>query len=189
MSAVLNERGISLIASGFDVAPLVKQLADHPELWNEHTLRTDRYNTPHNEVSDIWVRYNAWENYDGDPVKFTMEPHLSAWYPCITKIPSAWSLARKVMKMVGGKKLGGVLLTRIPPHGEVKAHIDSGWHASHYEKFAVHIKGNRDQVFWVGSDDLRTVQGDVFQFDNSIMHGVKNNSDEERISLICCIRR
>ncbi len=188
MIAVLKEPGIYKIFSGFDVSPLVEQLAYHPELWNEHTLRTDRYNTPHTDVSDIWVRFNAWENFDGDAFKFTMEPHESAWYPCITKIPAAWSLARKVMRLVGGKKLGGILITRIPAHGEVKAHVDSGWHASTYSKYAVQIKGNRDQVFWVGCDELRPEVGDVYAFDNSRLHGVRNDSDEERITLIFCIQ-
>ena len=189
MSAVMKERSINHVASGFHVEPLIRQLEAAPELWNAHTLRTERYNTPHNAVSDIWVRFNPWDNFDGDPVKFTMEPHKSEWYPCIAKIPAAWSLARKVYRLVGGKSLGGVLITRIPPHGEVKPHIDSGWHATHYEKFAVQIKGNKDQAFCFEDSTLSPLPGDLFTFDNSRLHWVTNDSDEERITLIVCIRR
>lgn len=188
MNAVLKTPSIQHLSSGLDVVPLLRQLDDHPELWNQHTLRTDRYNTPHNAVSDIWVRFNAWENFDGDPVKFTMEPHESEWYPCIAKIPAAWSLARKVMRHVGGKKLGGVLITRIPPGGEVKPHIDSGWHAEHYDKYAVQIKGNKDQSFCFDGESLSPLPSDLYTFNNSRLHWVKNESDEERITLICCIR-
>jgi len=188
MNAVLKSPSIQKLASGFHVEPLIRQLEAHPELWNEHTLRTDRYRTPHEGVSDIWVRFNAWENFDGDAVKFTMEPHESAWYPCITKIPSAWSLARKVYRHVGGKKLGGILITRIPARGEVKPHIDSGWHATHYGKFAVQIKGNGDQAFCFEDSQLHPLPGDMYEFDNSRLHWVRNDSSEERITLICCIR-
>ncbi|HEY6019257.1 MAG TPA: aspartyl/asparaginyl beta-hydroxylase domain-containing protein [Candidatus Paceibacterota bacterium] len=188
MNAVLKERSIQPIASGFHVEPLIRQLDAAPELWNQHKLRTDRYNTPHNGVSDIWVRFNAWENFDGDAVKFTMQPHASSWYPCIAKIPAAWSLARKVYRRVGGKQLGGILITRIPPHGEVKPHIDSGWHAEHYSKFAIQIKGNKDQAFCFEGESLSPLPGDLYTFNNSHLHWVRNDSDEERITLIMCIR-
>lgn len=189
MNAMLKPKSIQHLDSGWDVAPLLTQLTDHPELWNEHTLRTNRYRTPHSDVSDIWVRFNAWENYNGNAVTFTMKPHVSVWYPCITKIPAAWSLTRKVMRHVGGKQLGGVLITRIPPGGSVQPHIDSGWHAENHQKFAVQIKGNADQMFYFDDATLSPLPGDLYTFDNSRLHGVMNDSDEERITLICCVRR
>lgn len=189
MNAVLKQPSIQHLASGFPVDALIRQLDAAPDLWNEHTLRTDRYHSPHSDVSDIWVRFNAWENFDGDPVKFTSTPHASVWYPCVAKIPAAWSLARKVMRFVGGQKLGGVLITRIPPHGEVKPHTDTAWHASHYEKLAIQVKGNKDQVFCFEDAELRPVPGDLYTFDNSHLHWVKNDSEEERITLIICLRR
>lgn len=189
MIRVLKGLPIQHLASGFPVAHLIRQLDANPQLWNEYSLRTDRYNTPHDEVSDIWVRFNDWKNFHGDAVKFTIEPHKSVWYPCIVKIPAAWSMARKIYRFVGGKKLGGVLITRIPPGGEVKAHIDIGWHAEHYEKFAVQIKGNKDQAFCFDDCELRPEAGDLYTFNNSFTHWVKNESDQERITAIFCIRR
>ena len=188
MNAVLKTPSIQHVASGFDVIPLIRQLNAAPELWDQHTLRTTRYRTPHHEVSDIWVRFNGWEHFYGDPVKFTMEPHESSWYPCVAKIPAAWSLARKVMKQVKGKGLGGVLITRIPSGGEVKPHIDQGWHAEYYDKFAVQIKGNKEQSFCFEDSQLHPLPGELYTFNNSRLHWVTNPSAEERITLICCIR-
>ena len=179
---------IQHVSSGLDVAPLVNQLACHPELWNQHTMRTEAYGTPHREVDDIWVRYNPWRNFTGDPQAFNSE-HVSEWYPCISDIPAAWKLARKVMREVGGKSLGGVLITRIPTGGEVKPHVDNGWHASHYEKFAVQVKGDRDQAFCFDGCELRPNPGDLYTFDNSQRHWVTNESESERITLIICVRR
>lgn len=173
----------------FDVSGVLKELRAHPELWNQHTLRTDRYNTPHSEVSDIWVRFNKWENFDGDGYKFTCEPHVSSWYPCIEFLPSVEKIVLDVMELVGGAELGGVLITKIPPGGEVKPHVDSGWHAEHYEKFAVQIIGGKDQAFCFESDELRPEDGDLYTFDNSKLHWVKNESDHDRITLIICIAR
>ena len=172
-----------------DVTSAVEQIEANPELWNQYTLRTERYGTPHNAVSDIWVRYNAFENLNGDPVSFTQMPHRSEWYPCVNDIPAVKRLAENVYKLVGGTELGGVLITRIPPGGEVKPHIDTGWHAEYYSKYAVQLKGNKDQTFYFEDCELRPLTGDLYSFDNSKLHGVKNDSDEDRMTLIICIRR
>ena len=175
------------LESGIDVAGLQSQLASHPELWNQYTLRTQGYGTPHKTVDDIWVRYNDFKNFDGDFQKFN-EEHEPSWYPCIHFIPDAWKIARKVARKVPGK-LGGVLITRIPPGGEVKPHIDNGWHAKYYEKFAVQVKGDKEQAFCFESYELRPVDGDLYTFNNGVLHWVKNESKRERITMIICVRR
>ena len=171
------------------VEKALSELDAHPELWNQHTLRTERYQTPHKAVSDIWVRYNDFANLEADPIAFTQMPHISVWYPCIEVIPAVKELAEFVFGYVNGKTLGGVLITKIPPGGEVLPHIDGGWHASHYEKFAVQLKGNKDQGFYFEDGQLHPEPGEVYTFDNSRLHWVKNDSDEDRITLIICVRR
>lgn len=175
------------MGGGWDVAPLVKQLADHPELWNQHQHRTMGYG-PHGGVSDIWVRYRDFAQFDGDPAAFHSGEHESVWYPCISVIPAAWSLARKVRRRVGAERIGGVLLTRIPPGGEVKPHIDRGWHAEAHEKYIVQVKGNEDQAFCFDGEELRAETGDLYWFRNDRTHWVTNEGSEERISLIVCLR-
>lgn len=177
-----------MVEGGLDVRPLIDQLASHPDVWDRHTTRTEGYGTPHKGISDIWVRYNPWRNFMGDREAFN-GPHEPEWYPCVHEIPAAWSLARRVMRHVKGTKLGGVLITRIPPGGEVKPHEDHGWHASEYEKFAVQIKGNKDQAFCFDGIELRPEPGDMYTFDNAQRHWVRNDSDQERITMIVCLRR
>jgi quercetin dioxygenase-like cupin family protein len=178
---------IGLVAQGWDVAALQKQLADHPELWDQHRHRTIGYG-PHGGVSDIWVRYRDFAQFDGDPVAFHSGEHESVWYPCIAQIPAAWSLARKVRRLSGKQRLGGVLITRIPPGGEVKPHIDRGWHAESHEKYIVQVKGGDRQAFCFEGEELRANDGDVYWFRNDRSHWVTNESDRERISLIVCVR-
>lgn len=92
------------------------------------------------------------------------------------------------MAIVGGDRLGMVLITRIPPRGRVEPHIDSGWHAGYYAKYAVQIKGNAGQAFHFDGESLSPEPGDLYTFDNSKLHWVTNDSDEERITCIICIR-
>ncbi len=179
---------IRLLAKGFDVDPLLTEIGKHPDVWNRHRVRTEAYGSVHQQVSDIWVRYNAWENFHGDIAAFN-EPHISIWYPMCDQIPSVKSLVHQVMDYVDGEELGGVLITKIPPGGEVKPHIDQGWHAGYYTKYAVQLMGNKDQAFCFERASLSALPGDLYTFDNSKLHWVRNDSDEDRMTLIICIRK
>lgn len=189
MSAqVQHEPRISLVAANkFHVKPLFDAIMRNPQLWNCHSLRTQQYAGPHSQVSDIWLRYNAWENFEGDREAFN-GPHESEWYPAAYVLPVR-SLVMDLMHFVGGTRLGGVLLTKIPAHGQCAPHVDRGWHATHYEKFAIQVAANERQSFCFDNEALITAPGDLFTFDNSFTHWVINDSDEDRMTLICCIRR
>lgn len=179
---------ISALPLKYDVSEAAAQIAANPSVWNRHRDRLDRYGSPHSQVSDIWVRYNAIENMAADPVAFFQEPHESVWYPVADELPAVRSLVDQLQAEIGGK-LGGVLITKIPAGGEVKPHIDSGWHAGYYSKYAIQLAGNRDQVFWFEDCELRPETGDVYTFRNDVTHAVYNRSDEDRMTLIVCIRR
>lgn len=181
-------RNIRYLGKGLDVTPLLMHLEGAPELWNQHRARTqsDGYGGAHKQVSDIWVRFNPMRNYTGDP-SFFSEPHESEWYPAADMIPVK-PMVRKVMAIVGGERLGGVLITRIPAGGMVRPHVDDGWHARYYDKYAVQLEGNAKQAFCFEGESLSSEPGDLYTFDNSKLHWVTNDSDEERMTLIMCIR-
>ena len=46
------------IAENESVAALLAAIMRQPELWNQNQLRTTFKDSPHHEVSDIWLRFN-----------------------------------------------------------------------------------------------------------------------------------
>lgn len=178
---------LKMLKEGYaDIYALQAQLLTAP--WDAITLRKDHPKSPHREVSDIWVRYNPIANYRGDIGEFNAE-HESEWYPVSFQISEAVRLAKQVASDYRAKYLGAVLITKIPAGKTCYPHIDSGWHAGYYEKLALQVQGNHEQSFHVESETLRTQSGDLFEFDNSHLHWVLNPSDEDRITMIVCIRR
>lgn len=175
---------IRLLLSNLPVQQLHAQLLEHPELWDEHKARTEQY--AHSNIQDIWLRYNDIKNFDGDLAKFN-EEHESVWYPAFDKLPAAADLIFNTMRFVYGERLGGVLITKVPAKGSVKPHIDLGWHARKYQKFAIQISANDEQAFCFYDMALVTAPGDVYTFDNHQLHWVENDSDEDRITMIVCI--
>lgn len=165
---------------------VVKALENHPA-WDRHTPRKEQY--VHAGMSDIWVRYNAWENYHGD-LREMSEPHESVWYPVAYEVPELRLLVNDVLANLDPVELGMVLITRIPPGGEVEPHVDSGWHATHYnDKYGIQLQGNERQSFNFDGHSLSTRPGEVFWFDNSGEHWVLNDSDEDRMTMIVCTRK
>lgn len=178
-------RNISFLDATFDVDPLRTQLEANPHLWDKYRWRTEHARSPHREVSDIWVRYNAIENIG----PHFNDPHESVWYPVAENLPAVISLVDQLICVVQGQQLGGVLITRIPSGKQVYPHIDGGWHALHYEKFAIQVAGTEEQAFCFEREELRALSGQSYWFNNQSSHWVRNDSDEDRITLIICIRR
>lgn len=181
---------ITLINIQFDVADLVAQLEVHPELWNEHTARTQSAQSPHHGLDDIWVRFNGIENYD--PIKglpYFNREHVSEWYPCVDKLPAVRTLIDSLLAEIGGGQLGGVLITRIPAGHMCKPHRDSGWHAESHDKYAIQIKSAPGQAFCFASESLDARPGQVYMFNNQETHWVVNPTEHERITMIVCVRR
>lgn len=171
---------IKLLAKGFHVETLRAALEAHPELWDQNTGRTEHPSSPHHGASDIWCRFNV-PGGDGH------SPHFSQWWPAADALPIR-EYARHIMAAVGGTVLGGVLITRVPARGSIKPHTDPGWHARFYEKFALQVCSNKDQAYCFEGQSLVTEPGDIYWFDNSHKHWVTNDSDEDRVTAIFCVR-
>jgi hypothetical protein len=178
----------------FPVEALRSQLAAHPELWDQHSVRKTAPGTPHSRMSDIWVRYNDETPFAaaGNYSAFN-DRHVPIWYEAYEALPALKPIILALMAKVGGEMLGGVLITRIPPGESIEAHTDRGWHVDYFEKFYVSVQSDRGAVFGCfhdGVDELLEPKpGQCWLFDNHKLHWVQNDSKVDRITLIVCIRR
>jgi hypothetical protein len=172
---------ISLLPVRLDVLQAREELKDSRG-WNLLPLRTRHPKSPHRECDDIWVRYQKGaRREDGS---FDCD-----WYDIADELPAIRNLCDAVTSFAEAHEVGGILITRIPAGKQVYPHADTGWHAERYEKFAVQIAGNHKQAFCFDDGSISPENGDVFTFNNQARHWVTNDSDEDRITLICCIRR
>lgn len=165
-----------------DVEPL-KAMLEVSNLWNKYPFRKSG---PHIEMTDIWVRYNDIQPYlkSGDLTHINDE-HDSVWYRSpITSLVK--DIANKIMFHVQGERLGGILITKLPPNGRIKEHIDGGWHAGYYDKYYVCVKDSGSK-FIFESGNIEPNEGEVFWFDNSKKHAVQN-ANQERMAMIICIK-
>lgn len=169
------------VADGLNVTGLLWALQAHPELWNRFNQRTVDPESPHHEVDDIWVRY-AGPDESKKP-----GPHEPIWYPAADVLPVK-DICLDVMRFAKGTRLGGVLITKIPAGKSCKPHIDDGWHALYYQKFAVQIQSSPGQFFCFDEVKLEPMPGDIYWFNNQQKHWVENPTPHDRITMIVCVQ-
>jgi len=179
--AVPPRQNVRHLSRGLPVEPIYWAIQQHPELWNQHTYRTQHPTSPHHGLDDIWLRY-------GDPGQDPKAPHESHWHPA-ADVLGVKALCLDIMRRAGGSVLGGVLITRIPPGAMCKPHIDRGWHADAHDKYAVQITSAPGQLFHFHGEMFEAMPGDLYSFQNEWEHWVTNPTDYERITMIVCVRK
>ena len=170
-----------LIAEGVNVAPLVEEIDAHPELWGANGWRKDL--PVHKEMDDIWIRYAEHE-------EDFRRPHFPVWYPAYYKLTKVRPLLFASMTIMDGTHLGGVLITRIPPKGNIPAHADTEWHPMFYNcKLYFVLKTNPECIFRVEDERVSMKVGEVWRIDNTVEHDIINDGDTERMTLIACLKQ
>lgn len=172
------------IVDGLDVSPIMAELNRNSDLWGQIKLRKQG---PHRGMEDIWIRYNAPENFGPD---FNAE-HTPVWYPAEARLPSIRPLLFDLMAAVEGEALYGVIITKIPPGERILPHKDKSWHVEYTDKFYLSLQSAPGAVFGCNAEDvteeLEPKTGEIWRFDNKKLHWVENNSPVDRITLIACI--
>lgn len=178
-----------LICSDLDVLPLQEELLKHYDEFDKYEYRRTFPNSPHAAMTDIWVRYNDVTPFEekGSLSGFEAE-HDSIWYPVLEKLPSVKKVVFDLMSKVDGERLGGILITKLDPKGQITRHTDAGWHAQYYDKFCVPILNKDGAIFGFDDGLINPKLGEAWWFDNSNPHWVDNNTDSDRIAMIVCIR-
>jgi hypothetical protein len=177
---------INKLNISFDVTELKEYLLK-TNLFGELTMRSDGETSPHKEMTDIWVRYKDPKPHldSGDWSEF-MEPHNSVW---LKDIPKVKGICDALMGYLSGEKLGGVLITKLPSGGEIKPHIDEGWHAKEYDKYYLPILNAKGSKFSFDCCSVDPEEGDIYAFRNDKTHWVTNESNNDRIAMIICIKQ
>jgi hypothetical protein len=176
-----------LVHTGLDVAPMLAEIGAQPELWDEFTERRTAPDSPHAEMTDIWVRTRARDDL-ANPDAFRL-PFWPVFYPAWQRLPAIQPVVRGLMQWAVGTHLGQVLITRIPPGKRVAEHVDRGWSVDYWDrKFYVVLRGNERCINWCDGEAVAMPPGSIYGFENRLPHSVVNDGESDRISLIVTLR-
>lgn len=169
-----------------NVMPLMAAIIRQPELWNQHDLRQTFEDSPHKEVSDIWLRFNDMSDHDEKSVGDDCE---AVDQVAFLKLPQARSLIFDLMRFVEGQRLGRVMITKLTPGKRIYPHADiKGKYAKYYNRYHIILQNLPGSVFRCGNESPCMNAGDIYWFNAAEEHEVINNSSDDRLTLIVDIK-
>lgn len=176
------------VDQGIDFSAALAQIDAHPDLWGVDPERTDFAGSPHYESKDIWLRFRPRRELNG-PESFG-EPHWAEFYPAWHALPALHPIVFHIMWRMHATYLGGILLTRMPPGSAILPHVDRGWHPewNNCKVYAI-LRANEDCINFCADERVIMRPGDLWAFENRVLHGVRNGGDTERVALIVTMRR
>lgn len=172
------------LAGGIDVAPVLRELAVQPELWDQNTLRTKHANTAHGDVNDIWL----WFNEIPDDAGAVVNDIQTRPYPAWARLPALRQLVLDLIRRVDGVQLGRVIVTKLPSGAIIDPHVDRGAAAEFYIRYQIALQSRPGSLFHCEDETVNFHPGEVWWVNNRVIHSVVNNSDDDRIVCIVDIR-
>lgn len=191
-------RNFLKIAGGIDVGPLNIALVRKRELWNAYEVRKAHAESVHRVVDDIVLRYNRYDSARDDFVDAVCSRVEVVNYPPWQEFPEAQELLFALMGRVKGLHLGRAFIARmapgvsIPPHSDridpaEAAFPDRIPPAVYYDRYHIVLASAAGCQFACGDEIIHMATGEVWWFDNEMIHEVANGSAEDRVHLIADI--
>lgn len=174
------------LASGVDVVPLLLELNRAPHLWDQNRTRREYPGTPHADMRDIWVRFRPEREITG--LQSHREEYRCEFWPAWRELPALRPLVFGLMALVQAVELGSVLITKLPPGGAILPHSDAGCWAPEFYNCKAHATIAGQSLSWCENESVVMGAGDVWMFNNLLMHSVENHGVCDRIVCIVSMR-
>jgi len=180
------------LAQGVPVVPLLLAIRRRPELWKEDTYLRDYPQGPFAQIESIMLRFPVKSVHETEEA---LQDHLARYdqhenvdYPAYKTLTEARPIVMSLMNLVGGERLGRVMINKIKPGGCIYPHADTPEHANYYRRFHVALESSPGVDFRCGEEHVYMAPGDIWWFNNKLEHEVINNSAGDRIHMIVDIR-
>jgi len=174
------------LAGGIDCVPVLAELNRAAHLWDRNPERRLYPGTPHGAMIDITVRYMPEH-------QVTMEArrleHRNVFWPAWYELPSLRPMVFALMHRVAAVELGSILITKLPPGGEILPHSDAGNWAPEYYNCKAHITLAGSALVSCEGEICGFAAGTIWTFDNLLTHSISNAAGEcDRICVIVSMR-
>ena len=170
-----------------DITALVKELEEHPELWDKNNLRTCNLMNVAEGISDIWIRFPDHKKHITNLMGMLNDLECID-YPAKDVLKTLEPILKEVLRLSGGKELNRVLITSIKPGGRIYPHTDAGEFAKVFHRFHIVLQSDEGNVFRTEGEFVHMKTGEFWWFNNLGEHELFNGSSRPRIHLVVDIK-
>ncbi len=159
---------------------LARLLADaDDEIWLKNDFRQKAFAVHKNTKSIVYV----WSNFS-DVNYQLVETHIPDNNPDPIH-QEVWKVAHKIRDCYGtGARITKLMLAKLDKRSEIMPHTDNG-NLREIHRCHLPVITTDECVFFINNEPHTFKPTFAFEFNNQRMHGVKNNSDHDRVHLIC----
>lgn len=179
-SAALKTRHVSfdkfIKMGNFDYTDILNEIV--PEDWNDNTNRQN--NTDRVQTESITLR--KAKNIDGI-TDLNYNQDVRTTKAGLDHYPKTLQFLNNFALKQGAGKLERAMIVNLKPRSEISLHFDSGLYYLFRDRYHFILKSN-GSVMQVHDEQSTWNEGEVWWFQNKLMHQAYNNSDEDRIHII-----
>ena len=151
------------------------------EIWEKNDFRQKAFAVHQSTKSIVYV----WSNFS-DVDYQSIETHIpdTSTDPIHTEV---WKVANRIKDHFGANsRITKLMLAKLSRRSEIKEHFDNG-NLTKIHRCHLPVITNNDCLFLIDRHAYRFKPVAAIELNNQKLHGVKNNSDEDRVHLICDI--
>jgi len=168
-----------LIEPNIDPAPYLQEISGVEDAWSDSTGRQDKIKVQR-EALAIPLR-GLRKSAIGDRKR--RDVHESRWTSGSLKYPTA----RKFLEAFAASQnsfLGRAKIVCLPAGKRVYPHIDNGEYYRVRDRYHFVLRSTSGSWMKTGDEEVRMKEGELWWFDNNVMHEASNDGDEDRINMI-----
>lgn len=170
---------IARIAEGIDFSPLLSVLEKNKHLFDAIPFRTEFPDSPHREVHDIILR--CPEEISADVI----DDRFCVNYPAMEVIrKDLYPYLSELMLSVAGVCVGRLIVSLLEPGAMVYPHADEGAACNFHHRFHMVLQAEGGCYLIVGDEQVEQKTGEVYWFNNNLVHSVRNDGETQRVVII-----
>ena len=174
------------IAANVDPLAVRLELERAAHLWDANPTRRLYPGTPHGAMTDITVRYMPEDQLTSLEVR--KREHRNVFWPAWHALPSLRPVVFGLMARVQAVELGSVLITRLPSGRMIEPHSDAGCWAPTWYNMKAHWTVAGSSISTCEGEDCLQRTGEIWTFDNLLVHSISNAGPDDRIACIVSMR-
>lgn len=183
------------IGTNADVMPLLlalQRMQKSHGIWKEDTFLRDYPQGPFGDVESVILRFPPRSVHETEEALKNhlahFDQHENVDQPAFKTLPEARPLIFALMSYVQGERLGRCIINKLKPGGRIYPHPDTPDHAEYWDRFHIVLQSGPGATFICEDEQVEMKTGEIWWFNNRLMHEVVNNSADDRIHLVVDIR-
>jgi hypothetical protein len=166
-----------------DIHPVLAEIRTNQSAWAAQTGRQSRV-AVQAQTNAIPLRGLRRSKIQG---RRRRDVHESRYTNLASRFPKTVALLESLASDLGGD-LGRTKFARLPPGARVLPHVDRGEYYACRDRYHLVIDSDGQSVLTAGNEEVRMRTGELWWFDNKMIHSASNGSDHPRTHLVFDVR-